>query len=272
MCPRAPSLLSRAGYPRRVIPAVDQASVSLLRWLRRQLRQSTPLREHLEAAVAHDDPVEARRLLALFPFSPEQRRHVEGTARSLGGGASLRLSETPRSFGASSRPSPRRTGTPSATSSRADAVWRVPGTGTIAGTFEGREAIFRFLARLPKETDGTYSSELVDVLASDDRAAALYRARGTRAGRRARARPGAALSARRRRRDGGARAAERPRRLRRLLGLTSRLAAFADSRWERSSPSRDAPRTPVQSPPGGLDAPFSHGSERSVSRLCQFRI
>jgi ketosteroid isomerase-like protein len=53
----------------------------------------------------------------------------------------------------------------------------------MAGSYEGREAIFRFLAKLPKETDGTYRSELVDVLASDDRAAALYRARGTRHGR-----------------------------------------------------------------------------------------
>ena len=52
--------------------------MSLLRWLRRQLQQSTPLREHLEAAVAHDDPSEARRLLELIPFSAEQRRHVEG--------------------------------------------------------------------------------------------------------------------------------------------------------------------------------------------------
>ena len=33
--------------------------MSLLRWLRRQLRQPTPLREHLEAAVANDDPAEA---------------------------------------------------------------------------------------------------------------------------------------------------------------------------------------------------------------------
>lgn len=64
-----------------------------------------------------------------------------------------------------------------------DAVWRVPGTGTMAGTFAGRDEIFSFLGRLPKETDGTYSSELVDVLASDDRAAALYRARGRRQGR-----------------------------------------------------------------------------------------
>ncbi|HLG07320.1 MAG TPA: hypothetical protein VI409_01475 [Gaiellaceae bacterium] len=56
----------------------DQASVSLLRWLRRQLRQPTPMREHLEAAVEHDDPAEARRLVALVPFTDAQRRHVDG--------------------------------------------------------------------------------------------------------------------------------------------------------------------------------------------------
>ncbi len=64
-----------------------------------------------------------------------------------------------------------------------DAVWSVPGRGVMAGIYQGREAIFRFLARLPKETDGTYGSRLVDVLASDERAAALYRASGTRHGR-----------------------------------------------------------------------------------------
>ena len=64
-----------------------------------------------------------------------------------------------------------------------DAVWFVPGRGVMAGTYEGREAIFRFLAKLPKETDGTYVSELTDVLASESRAAALYRARGARHGR-----------------------------------------------------------------------------------------
>jgi ketosteroid isomerase-like protein len=65
-----------------------------------------------------------------------------------------------------------------------DAVWRVPGRGTMAGVYRGREEIFRFLARLPKETDGTYTSELRDVLASEDRAAAVYRASGRRRGRR----------------------------------------------------------------------------------------
>lgn len=65
-----------------------------------------------------------------------------------------------------------------------DAVWIVPGSGTMAGVYRGREAIFRFLGRLPKETGGTYASFLIDVLASDDRAAALYRASGERHGRR----------------------------------------------------------------------------------------
>ena len=55
----------------------DQAAVSLLRWLHRQLRQPTPQREHLEAAVANDDPVEARRLIRLIPFTAAQLRHVE---------------------------------------------------------------------------------------------------------------------------------------------------------------------------------------------------
>lgn len=64
-----------------------------------------------------------------------------------------------------------------------DAVWTVPGRGVMAGVYRGRDEIFRFLARLPKETDGTYGSELRDVLASGERAAALYRARGTRRGR-----------------------------------------------------------------------------------------
>ena len=54
------------------------AQVSLLRWLRRQLQQPTPAREHLEAAVENDDPSEVRRLLADVPFTEAQRRHVEG--------------------------------------------------------------------------------------------------------------------------------------------------------------------------------------------------
>ena len=65
----------------------------------------------------------------------------------------------------------------------ADAVWTVPGDSAMAGVYRGPEAIFRFLGRLPKETDGTYRSQLVDVLVGDGRAAALYRASGQRRGK-----------------------------------------------------------------------------------------
>jgi ketosteroid isomerase-like protein len=65
-----------------------------------------------------------------------------------------------------------------------DATWTVPGSGAMAGTARGRDEIFRFLGRLPKETNGTYASRLIDVLASDTRAAALYLASGERDGRR----------------------------------------------------------------------------------------
>src|SRR3954468_8265451 len=70
---------------------VDAAQVSLLRWLRRQLAQPTPLREHLEAAVENNDPAEARRLVARFEFSDDQQRNVEqllaAWERTLGRGA-----------------------------------------------------------------------------------------------------------------------------------------------------------------------------------------
>jgi len=56
---------------------VDPARVSLLRWLRRQLAEPAEIREHLEAAVANDDPAEARRLLAGVPFTDDQRRYID---------------------------------------------------------------------------------------------------------------------------------------------------------------------------------------------------
>ncbi len=58
-------------------PVKGAARVSLMRWLRRQLRQPEPLREHLEAAIRNDDPAEARRIVERFDFSATQRRHVE---------------------------------------------------------------------------------------------------------------------------------------------------------------------------------------------------
>ena len=52
-------------------------TVSLLRWLRRQLREPSSNRERLEAAIANNDPAEARRLLKTVEFNDAQRRHVE---------------------------------------------------------------------------------------------------------------------------------------------------------------------------------------------------
>jgi uncharacterized protein (DUF433 family) len=65
-----PGLLEAPG-----LVTVD-GSAPVRRWLRRQLRQPVPFREHLEAAAASDDPAEARRLLERVPFSDVQRRHL----------------------------------------------------------------------------------------------------------------------------------------------------------------------------------------------------
>ncbi len=62
------------------------ATVSLLRWLRRQLREPSPLRERLEPGTAHDEPGEARRIVANAPFSDAQRRHVERLLDEWGNG------------------------------------------------------------------------------------------------------------------------------------------------------------------------------------------
>lgn len=56
---------------------LNQAAVSLRRWIRRQLRQPTPEREHLEAAIEAGDVAEVRRLVARSPLSEDQRRYVE---------------------------------------------------------------------------------------------------------------------------------------------------------------------------------------------------
>ncbi|MGZ8694636.1 MAG: nuclear transport factor 2 family protein [Gaiellaceae bacterium] len=63
-----------------------------------------------------------------------------------------------------------------------DIVWRVPGNTVMSGEYRGRRAVVEFLRRTGLETGGTYRSSLHTVLADDEWAVAVYRARGSRNG------------------------------------------------------------------------------------------
>jgi len=66
-----------------------------------------------------------------------------------------------------------------------DAVWRVPGSAPVSRSYQGRDEIFGLFRETRRLTDGTYLSELRWALAEGDHAVAVYRARGSRPGRRA---------------------------------------------------------------------------------------
>lgn len=63
----------------------------------------------------------------------------------------------------------------------AQAVWHFPGRrGQLAGTHRGRDAIFAFLLNVRALTDNTFHLDLIDVLANDTHAVALFRGHGRR--------------------------------------------------------------------------------------------
>ena len=64
-----------------------------------------------------------------------------------------------------------------------DVVWRVPGTNAMSGEYVGRDAVLRFLRQTMVLSGGTYRTELRYVVADDERAVAVYGARGEREGR-----------------------------------------------------------------------------------------
>lgn len=65
-----------------------------------------------------------------------------------------------------------------------DAVWRFPGRrGKLAGEHRGRDAIFSFLANVQTLAAGTFHLDLVDVVANDRWAVALFRGHAMREGR-----------------------------------------------------------------------------------------
>jgi len=53
----------------------------------------------------------------------------------------------------------------------------------MSGEYNGRDEVLKFLRQTLVLTDGTYRTELQYVVADDERAVAVYRARGERDGR-----------------------------------------------------------------------------------------
>lgn len=65
-----------------------------------------------------------------------------------------------------------------------DVAWHFPGRkGKLAGDHRGREAVIGFLMNVQTLTDGTFHLDLVDVVANDDKAVALFRGHGDRDGK-----------------------------------------------------------------------------------------
>jgi ketosteroid isomerase-like protein len=65
-----------------------------------------------------------------------------------------------------------------------DATWHFPGRhGKLAGEHQGRDAIFRFLLDVQVLTEDTFHLELLDVVANNQRAIALFRGSAQRNGK-----------------------------------------------------------------------------------------
>jgi ketosteroid isomerase-like protein len=54
-----------------------------------------------------------------------------------------------------------------------DVVWHIPGTNPLAGEIRGRDELWRWFDRLREVTEGTFTLEDHDILATDDHVVAL---------------------------------------------------------------------------------------------------
>jgi uncharacterized protein len=64
-----------------------------------------------------------------------------------------------------------------------DVTFHVPGRGPLAGDYQGKDDVLRYLAQVTERTGATISFEPQDFLAGQDHAAVLVRVRGERNGR-----------------------------------------------------------------------------------------
>ena len=62
-------------------------------------------------------------------------------------------------------------------------TYHIPGRHAVSGNYEGVDAVLNFFIRLAQETDGTFAVDLVDVLANDNRVAAIHTGSGKRGGK-----------------------------------------------------------------------------------------
>ena len=64
-----------------------------------------------------------------------------------------------------------------------DVVWHVPGRNVLTGDYKGFEEVLGLFGQLAAMTDGTFQSQLHDVVAGDDHVVGLHTERGEREGR-----------------------------------------------------------------------------------------
>jgi uncharacterized protein len=64
-----------------------------------------------------------------------------------------------------------------------DVSFHVPGTGSNAGDYQGKQAVFGFFGKAMDTTGGSLKLELLDVMAGQDHVAALATYRAEREGR-----------------------------------------------------------------------------------------
>lgn len=65
-----------------------------------------------------------------------------------------------------------------------DVIYHIPGDSLIAGQYRGKEGVFRFLGTVAQETGNTLKFEVLDVMASGERSAAMGRLTAERADKR----------------------------------------------------------------------------------------
>ena len=61
-----------------------------------------------------------------------------------------------------------------------DTVWHIPGRGPLSGDHQGRETVFALFGRLVQGSEGTFTQQLHDALATDEHAVALTHASARR--------------------------------------------------------------------------------------------